>query len=229
MAYGIDPFIMRRSQSGTGLDPMRKPTSGDAFSASRSLFAQDPLTGDPLQVMNETVPLTAEQANMMSQMYADDPSAKAAIGKQFIGGMFGSGRDQLSGPSMPSMADVAGTSESRAASPLGQAMSAAKEFGGTDTGKIMAQSLLDLQKRVQLQPILETEALFKAFNRPSNLAATAEKGALGSDILSDIEEGKTLQKQREQRESINDLVQRALQARIAKSEAETEKLKRGGK
>jgi len=93
--------------------------------------------------------------------------------------------DFFSSAKMPTGDQVVGTNESRGQSPLG------KMFSGKQ-GDIIGQSLLDLQKRQALQPVLETEALFRAFGKGGGLTDIAEKGALGSDPISDIREGKLL-------------------------------------
>jgi len=100
-----------------------------------------------------------------------------------------------------------------------------KDYGNTDSGKIMAQSILDLDKRVALQPVLETEALFKAFGKNSDLSSVAEKGALGADPLSDYEEASTLQAKRDQEAKINDLVNRILSTKADRAQLEIEKLR----
>lgn len=61
-------------------------------------------------------------------------------------------------------------------------------FSGGDENKLILQSLMDVQKRAAMQPVLETEALFKAFGKDSGLSEAVEKGPLGADPLSDIVE-----------------------------------------
>jgi len=116
---------------------------------------------------------------------------------------------QLSGAKMPAGNEIIGTEKSRTESPAG------KMFAG-DKGDQIAQSLLDLDKRAALQPVLETEALFKAFGRGGGLSDIAEKGTLGADPLSAIREGELIKSKRDKADSVAEQEKRFREALIKK-------------
>lgn len=188
-------------------------------------FDVDPLTGMPLQQMKYPTDSDAQLA-LAYQMADMSPTPTLTGGQplspeQVAAAEGPSIMDQLSTARMPTGGQIFGDEASRAASPLGRGLSALKKYGNTDSGKVLAQSILDMNKRIQMQPVLETEALFKAFNRPSNLSETTEKGILGSDLLSDLEEGKMLNKKRAQDEKRQNLVDRILEAQAAKLKSQS--------
>jgi len=120
---------------------------------------------------------------------------------------------KFSGAKMPTGNQVIGTDKSRAESPAG------KMFSG-DRGQIIAQSLLDLDKRAAMQPVLETEALFKAFGKGGGLSDIAEKGTLGADPLSDLAEGQLLKQKQDQENRLREAYIKKIEGGSSKNSEE---------
>lgn len=189
--------------------------AGKLFSTG---YDVDPLTGMPLQQIGWDNPRNPDAQKALAYQVADmsptpnldyrQPAAQEGDG--FLSSML----SDLGKAKMPTGSQLFGTEASRKASPLQKF----KDFGYSDKGQLMAGSISDMMKRIQMQPVLETEALFKAFNRPGNLTEGTEKGILGSDLISDVAEANMLEKKRQQDERRQNLIDRMLEAHTSKLE-----------